>query len=234
MQLATQKQINYLKKLGASESEIIGLNIAQASKLIKSYIKQPKTQKNYSESLTRLIEKQTELKSNFKEIVNDHEWYLKNLSFIGLLDDKLIVFDKKSIETRFCYGYGYCGVSTQEEINEAYNMADKTEQDKTIFLKENLDKYNDLINAIKEQKENNTTQSGWKYAYTKNYIYNYYTLNVVRDGYGNFTGDYIEINNYDLLIEILEYEKAKFEKRLNAYLKRYGLSKLKVWTYLID
>ncbi len=231
---ATLKQINYLKKLGASDSEIMGLDIAQASKLIKQYIKHPKTQKIYSESLTKLIEKQAELKNNFKKIVNNDKWHLSYLSFIGLVDDKLIIFDKKSIETSFCYGYGYCGMSTKEEYESANNMAYKTEQDKTIFLKENLDKYNDLINAIKNQKENNTTQDGWKYGYTKNYIYNYYTLNVVRDGYGKRADDYIEIKNYDLLIEILEYEKAKFEKRLNTYLKRYGLSKLRVWTYLSD
>ena len=35
---------------------------------------------------------------------------------------------------------------------------------------------------------------------------------------------------------IREYKKAMqaHEKRVNAYLKRYGISKIKVWTYWID
>ena len=29
-------------------------------------------------------------------------------------------------------------------------------------------------------------------------------------------------------------QKENFEKRLHTYLKRYGLSKLHTWTYLVD
>ena len=36
------------------------------------------------------------------------------------------------------------------------------------------------------------------------------------------------------LIEMAENEKAKFEKRLKTYLKRYGTGKLNIWTYLRD
>lgn len=36
------------------------------------------------------------------------------------------------------------------------------------------------------------------------------------------------------LIEMAKNERRKFEKRLETYLKRYGLSKLSVWTYYRD
>ena len=36
------------------------------------------------------------------------------------------------------------------------------------------------------------------------------------------------------LIETAQNERRKFEKRLGIYLKRYGLSKLNVWTYYRD
>ena len=46
----------------------------------------------------------------------------------------------------------------------------------------------------------------------------------------------IEIGEADIqaIIDGLEVVKKQFEKRLNTYLKRYGLSKLNVWTYLRD
>ena len=42
------------------------------------------------------------------------------------------------------------------------------------------------------------------------------------------------IDDLKNILSVYEYEKAKFEKRLNAYLKKYGLSKLKTWSYLVD
>ena len=36
------------------------------------------------------------------------------------------------------------------------------------------------------------------------------------------------------ILASLEIEKAKFTKRLNTYLKKYGLSKINTWTYLVD
>lgn len=46
----------------------------------------------------------------------------------------------------------------------------------------------------------------------------------------------VEVNKEDRqnLIEKTKEEKAKFVKRLNAYLKRFGLSKVHSWTYIID
>ena len=34
--------------------------------------------------------------------------------------------------------------------------------------------------------------------------------------------------------DAVERQKAKFTKRLNSYLKRYGLSKVNAWSYLRD
>ena len=36
------------------------------------------------------------------------------------------------------------------------------------------------------------------------------------------------------LKKIVQSEKEKFTKRLNTYLKRYGLSKINSWSYLVD
>ena len=37
-----------------------------------------------------------------------------------------------------------------------------------------------------------------------------------------------------LIIEVYKQQIQNFKKRLNTYLKRYGLSKLTTWTYLVD
>ena len=36
------------------------------------------------------------------------------------------------------------------------------------------------------------------------------------------------------ILEVYKKQKENFTKRLNTYLKKYGLSKLHTWTYLID
>lgn len=46
-------------------------------------------------------------------------------------------------------------------------------------------------------------------------------------------GNPVMMNDTDRarLLEACKMQRAKFEKRLQAYLKRYGLSKIKKWTY---
>ena len=46
-------------------------------------------------------------------------------------------------------------------------------------------------------------------------------------------GNPVMMNDTDRarLLEACKMQKSKFEKRLQAYLKRYGLSKIKKWTY---
>lgn len=52
----------------------------------------------------------------------------------------------------------------------------------------------------------------------------------------NYYTDLQEINAEDraIILNALKAERAKFEKRLKAYLKRYGLSKIKSWSYWRD
>ena len=38
----------------------------------------------------------------------------------------------------------------------------------------------------------------------------------------------------DIVIEAYKKARAAFEKRLNTYLKRYGMSKVETWTYWRD
>ena len=48
--------------------------------------------------------------------------------------------------------------------------------------------------------------------------------------------DIKQLDNDDiaLIVAGLEEVKKSFIKRLNTYLKKYGLSKINAWTYLVD
>jgi hypothetical protein len=41
-------------------------------------------------------------------------------------------------------------------------------------------------------------------------------------------------SDLELVKKLVATESKRFEKRLHAYLKRYGLSKIKSWTYWLD
>ena len=44
----------------------------------------------------------------------------------------------------------------------------------------------------------------------------------------------LDKEDIQLIIDGLEIVLKNFEKRLDTYLKKYGLSKIQTWTYLVD
>ena len=56
-----------------------------------------------------------------------------------------------------------------------------------------------------------------------------YQVDPKRDNFRKPTNDELQS-----IIKAYESEVKTFEKRLQTYLKRYGLSKLRTWTYLSD
>lgn len=142
--------------------------------------------------------------------------------------------EKPSIETSFCFGYGYCGVSTEEDMQDAARMADHARTNEDYFIAENLHGLNGYIEALGDDSyaaymtgSNELVQlhfcRQWEAEQQKRWAEN-----------GNYT--FIELSQGERK-EIAGYygiEKDRFTKRLRAYLKRYGLSKVQSWTYLSD
>ena len=95
-----------------------------------------------------------------KEIIKKHyensywlDYYLKNLDSVVEIDDKYYWgIDKPSIETSFCFGYGFCGVSTEEEEKRASEMAMKASTDKQYFIDKNMAKMEDLKKSEEKAK----------------------------------------------------------------------------------
>lgn len=143
--------------------------------------------------------------------------------------------EKSRIKTSFCFGYGYCGVTNHEEMKDAHEQAESARTSVKAFLSENLEKLNNLIEDFKNV--NNKIVG----------VYQYGASNIKRmtKSIFQYEGDFMSwYRNSEMYIideeerasimKALEDEKEAFTKRLNTYLKKFGLSKLNVWTYLVD
>lgn len=170
------------------------------------------------------------------------EYCKKKAAYIVELDDNnYCIIDKPSIETSFCYGFGYCGISTEEENKQARDMANYAATNQDYFIKKNLEGINRQIEAIKD-----TTLYGYTYInYSKmdtSARYREYSLVELQDNpeYAPYRWNNLKNLNVltakerEAIAEGLEEVKKAFIKRLNTYLKRYGMSKVRTWTYLVD
>ena len=156
---------------------------------------------------------------------------------VELRDGSLIAITTPSIETQFCFGYHDSRYDTKS-YDEANNMARHAETHEDYFISENLAGINRTLEELKAADGN---------------VF-------IRKAYGNAPEDskikYLEIlgdhelyrfnegllpaysrlsqEDIDKIINGYEEVKVRFTKRLNTYLKRYGLSKVKSWSYWLD
>lgn len=148
----------------------------------------------------------------------------------------LYQIEKPRIETRFCFGYGQNGISDDEDEERADNMAHYAKTQADYFIKENLKKFDDMIKTFEEHADlyyacpNRSNTKKWVF------IRYYRNIGYFEDEYKDIAEKRFKLSAVDLerLKNGYEIERKNFEKRLNAYLKRYGTSKLDVWTYLVD
>lgn len=143
----------------------------------------------------------------------------------------LIMFRKPSIRKSFCFGHGFCGISTEEETRNAFDNAEIARTDENYFIKRNLEDFESDLQELEKTEKVYLIPSykGTKIAY-------YITDDCWRVKSGAMD-DVIEVLNdadVEKLKQTILSEKSKFVKRLNTYLKRYGLSKVHSWTYLVD
>ena len=173
-----------------------------------------------------LIKKYADIDYPNNKSMNDY--ILKSTSeVIETSKGYLIRFEKPSIKTRFCFGHGLNGITTSEETKNACDMAEHARTNERYFINENLEEINDKIKQYEENDlyycDTRINQS-IKCITTEKCIYHYNDEHVEK----------VSKQDKELILNTLKSEKAKFEKRLNTYLKRYGLSKIHSWTYLVD
>ena len=247
----TKKQFDFLLKLGEEEEKIKTLSKKEASRKIGLLLHEQRKAKEEMQNQ----DKQEDVFFTFTDFQEYKNLYYKKyynyykekdfdkqFQYAVKIENYFIIIDYQSIKTHFCFGYGQNGVSTQEEINSAYEEEENANSNENYFIQENMRNVNANIEELEE------ALTSFK-DYEKLALISNYRDNIKCDFTKviNYDGIYYDEHHYKQnVLKILTVEeiqkilsaykqvKADFEKRLNAYLKRYGLSKLKTWTYLVD
>ncbi len=194
---------------------------------------------------------QKELKNRYMDIIRTDVWadsesmqkYAEKQFYVGVELDNgdLYVIDKPSIKKDFCFGYGMYGCDWDNDYDRAAKMMQHAQTNEDYFINENLSEINRRITELQDDR-----YEAYKYL---NYCsqpsgskLKAYTLCHLCDNPEYNPGRWSNLKDLEKMTEdeinalVNGYEEAKtmFTKRLNTYLKRYGLSKLNVWTYLRD
>ena len=237
-----QKKIWYAKN--TPERLELAQAIADSEEIKKGTLKK-KTSVN--------TDKQKELKEKYMQIICAEVWKDKDMQeyarkeceyIVELSNGNIVCLEKPRIQKDFCFGMGMYGTYTDDDFNRAEDCAENARTNEEYFISENLkeitEKINDLSNCIIGKLE--------CYTYThyigqpENSLLKGYTITRTADnpeyepGRWSNMADIQKIGSEDIqrIIEGLGIVKERFEKRLHTYLKRYGLSKLNVWTYCRD
>lgn len=174
------------------------------------------------------------------KVWDDHmtKYCVGKVSDIVFLTDGIYTIDKPSIKTDFCFGYH--DYTTMEGYNSfdgyagAQDRADKAAKDANYFIRKNLEGLDSWIEVLKDEdralylrkryfkqpedcKLLDITDYGWSYEVP-----------------ANPDGRPLTAEERALIIKGYESAKEKFVKRLNVYLKKYGMSKINTWTYWLD
>ncbi len=158
----------------------------------------------------------------------------------------LFGIEKPSIKTDFCFGYGMYGSSTETEEENAEKCVAIAKTRAEYFIEENLAPLNRMISNLTKVADNmrrNCSEgshpaimlvTGEHYSgQSEDCRLRYYSIVNTYDApvLGEINWDVALV---DKLIEGYKTVKMSFTKRLNTYLKKYGLTKINSWSYVVD
>lgn len=169
------------------------------------------------------------------------DYCMKKAAYIVELEDgNYTIIDRPEIETHFCFGYGYCGMSTEDDWKGAAAMAEKARNDQDYFISENLKGLEESIKSLQDESLEIYKFVGYngQRAETRRRSFRIVEMwhNPEYDPWAWTMPEVKKMTDQERQALIAGYEEVKkaFIKRLNTYLKRYGLSKVKSWSYLSD
>ena len=186
---------------------------------------------------------QKELKQRYAEILANEVWQdqsmidycLKQVAHIVELENgDIITIDKPSIQKNFCFGYSDSRYDTEDQ-DRAERMADHARKSVDYFMKENLKGIEETIAQL-----NGNGSDRYEFRITIPYtgqpkdsqLKSIWLVSKWSEKGAEFP--VLEGENLQRVIAGYEVVKAAFEKRLNTYLKKYGLSKVHSWSYWQD
>ena len=205
------------------------------------------TQKKVQTKKLKIEFKFNDAKNEFLQVNNfDAKSYeAKCYEYALKFDNNFLCFRKPDIETSFCFGYGQNGISTEEGYERASKQEHNMNTNQQAFINANLEALNKSIEDIE------TFISQWLDKEEKFFSARYNKIFICKNSYNHlaylaWSWDYDNIRDKEmiireatkedllLIIEVYKQQIENFKKRLNTYLKRYGLSKINTWTYLVD
>ncbi len=168
---------------------------------------QPKTDGKFKDTL-----------KEYKESKGYDDYSIKNAVGAIKINDSFLLLPKPTIETRFCFydeGPNY-------ELYKSLRADDKKMAD--YFVADNKKELQKDIAKIKERGA---------------YLYKEYDGRLCVSWREPHISCKDKCERADeattaLIVEGLEYALSEFDKRLQTYLKRYGISKLNTWTFWAD
>lgn len=186
---------------------------------------------------------QKELKQRYADILSAEVWkdpkmvdycVKKTAHIVELVNGDIVAIEKPSIQKNFCFGYSDSRYDT-EDFDRANDMAEHARNSVDYFMSENLKGINETIDSLEGKGRHN-----WEWRVAIPY-YGQSKDSKLRsiwcvDIWESRGKEYPLLEGEDLqrVIEGYKVVKADFEKRLNTYLKRYGLSKVNSWSYWQD
>ena len=152
-------------------------------------------------------------------------------------DGDLIQIVKPSIETKFCFGYSDSPINT-DDYDRANDMAHHAKNDPEYFLQKNREGLLDIIKRLSDgnydffvrtKYYNSPEDSRVKFVECKT---PYEIMCMNPQDMSKYKR--LSCNDRNNLVKAYQIVLADFEKRLSTYLKKYGMSRIKTWTYWRD
>ena len=179
---------------------------------LRDFLAKKKAKKRKTENIDRFIDE-------LKKVKEDIDYYVNETSSVVDIDGHLVWFEKPRLQTKFCFGYSDIGQGmSYDECNRVCSsFGAKQFKDRNLF---GFDK------ELKEIEQKDL------------YLIQYFK------GTNIYKCDFYKYPDGDVILctpsmkeqyrNALLAERKKFEKRLNSYIKRYGMSKIRTWTYWAD
>lgn len=170
---------------------------------------------------------------------------------VKLAEGRLVPIAREGLEKSFCFGYGWNGVDDDDSSEKAHEAAEKARTDGEYFANENLARLRDMIARLnlpygERLPEDCSTKFCWlENSYANKNHWSVRVLRVAHDSPSCLDWHEERLYKEGKLIPLSDDDRARLltgyrmaleqrEKRVKSYLKKYGTSKLKVWTYLRD
>ena len=157
------------------------------------------------------------------------EYCLKKVDeYAEVNDGYYVIFDKPNIETSFCFGYSLSRYDT-ESFDAAGKMAQHASESEEYFFRKNLEQL-EVFDENEEYVAVTTYDRDCK-------VVALYLKKVYENRPWITNGKFLfELSREDVkkVVEASKRQTESFKKRLNTYLKKYGTSKLRTWTYWQD